>query len=242
MAAPPPASPSGGAANSPSSSSSIRLLLLGDEQVGKSSLVSTFVSQIFPPSAPRIMTTVRIPPTDACPSLTTIIDSQGDELLLSLPPLPDPPHPPPPQSRPCDVIILVYDATRPATFQRLATHWLPLIEQSCPVPTMLVSSKIDLSPPSASSSRDQSRAVMPLLSRFKFLHLCMESSAKTLLAVSELFFMAQTLVLYPIDPLFDIGGNSLRPGCARALARIFRVFDKDNDGLLSDAELNAFQL
>eukprot|EP00978_Attheya_sp_CCMP212_P010646 scaffold25922_cov55-Attheya_sp.AAC.4 len=65
--------------------SAINVLLLGDEQVGKSSLISTFVSRHFSETVPGIMTSVRLPPdpnNSSC--ITTIIDSQGgDAALLS---------------------------------------------------------------------------------------------------------------------------------------------------------------
>ena len=69
----------------------------------------------------------------------------------------------------------------------------------------------------------------------------MEVSAKNLFCINELFFLAQTHVLYPVRPILDLSSNSFKDDCTRALIRIFRMFDKDGDGLLSDKELNDFQ-
>jgi mitochondrial Rho GTPase 1 len=47
--------------------------------------------------------------------------------------------------------------------------------------------------------------------------------------------------LHPTAPLFDVTEQKLKPRAAEALKRIFRLVDVNNDGLLSDAELNTFQ-
>ena len=41
-------------------------------------------------------------------------------------------------------------------------------------------------------------------------------------------------MLYPIAPLYDSINKTLRPDYVRALMRIFRICDKDGDGLLDD--------
>ncbi|GMH47278.1 hypothetical protein TrRE_jg7599, partial [Triparma retinervis] len=66
----------------------IRVLILGDDGVGKSSLVSTFCSQHFPSSVPGIMTTIRVPPIEGAANnekcVTTILDSQGETILRGM--------------------------------------------------------------------------------------------------------------------------------------------------------------
>ena len=69
----------------------------------------------------------------------------------------------------------------------------------------------------------------------------MEVSAKTLFFINELFFLSQTLVLYPVRPILDLQTNAIHDDALRSLYRIFRVFDLDGDGLLDDEELNGFQ-
>jgi mitochondrial Rho GTPase 1 len=100
------------------------------EGVGKSSLISTFVSRHFSEMVPGLMTQVRLPPEPDSSCITTIRDSQrGDELLQnksesSLTSLLHKTV----QDR-VDSIVLVYDLDRVETFYRLETHWLPLIER-----------------------------------------------------------------------------------------------------------------
>lgn len=93
-----------------------------------------------------------------------------------------------------------------------------------------------------------------------------QCSAKNLKNISELFYYAQKAVLHPTAPLYDpeakqvgrrhrwggrAGGSGggaeplspqLMPECAQALTRIFRLSDQDMDQVLSDQELNAFQV
>ena len=43
-----------------------------------------------------------------------------------------------------DVIVLVYDISRPETLTRANTYWLPLIESTTDIPVVLVGNKVDL--------------------------------------------------------------------------------------------------
>lgn len=52
------------------------------EGVGKSSLISTFVSRHFSEVVPGIMTRVRLPPDPENSCITTIVDSQGGDAAL----------------------------------------------------------------------------------------------------------------------------------------------------------------
>merc|ERR1719162_1660303 len=66
----------------PKKRTSITMLVLGDEGVGKSSLISTFVSRHFSEVVPGIMTRVRLPPDPENSCITTIVDSQGGDAAL----------------------------------------------------------------------------------------------------------------------------------------------------------------
>lgn len=83
--------------------------------------------------------------------------------------------------------------------------------------------------------------IVSILQRFKFVRQCIKCSAKNLLNVDEVFLKAQQAVLYPITPLYNLNEGRIADDCRKALARIFRIYDKDNDGLLSNAEINQFQ-
>ena len=84
---------------------------------------------------------------------------------------------------------------------------------------------------------------------------CVECSARTMKNVSEIFYYAQKAVIYPTRPLYDADTKQLTDRAKKALIRVFKVrlfsnyqihcnfqiCDRDNDGYLSDTELNDFQ-
>lgn len=83
--------------------------------------------------------------------------------------------------------------------------------------------------------------IVSLMQRFRFIRQCIKCSAKNLLRVDEVFLKAQQAVLYPFTPLYDLDIGRLSIECKRALTRIFRMYDRDHDGLLSHSELDRFQ-
>lgn len=243
-----------------------RLIALMTEGAGKSSLVSTFVSRHFSERVPGVMTRVRLPIAIATTEggrggsyVTTIVDTQnGDATLAAVASNSAP-------SEPIDAIVLVYDLDRPSTFQRLESHWLPLIERcyappaitetpnsiSGPEvsdynkipPVIIAGNKLDLTlaSPAHEDARFDRQQIVALLERFKFARQCIKTSAKTLLNVNDIFDKAQQAVLYPIGPLYDLTEGRITNNCCKAFTRIFRMFDEDKDGLLSDLELCTFQ-
>ncbi|XP_061080346.1 mitochondrial Rho GTPase 2-like isoform X2 [Conger conger] len=84
-------------------------------------------------------------------------------------------------------------------------------------------------------------SILPIMNQFSEIETCVECSAKNLKNISEMFYYAQKAVLHPTAPLYDPEGKQLRPMCVQALSRIFTICDQDNDGILSDLELNRFQ-
>lgn len=48
--------------------------------------------------------------------------------------------------------------------------------------------------------------------------------------------------MYPTWPVYDADKKELTPQAVRCFTRVFRLCDNDNDGVLSDRELNDFQL
>jgi Ras family protein T1 len=86
------------------------------------------------------------------------------------------------------------------------------------------------------------QAVLPIVKTFPQIETCMECSARKLQFVGEVFYYALKAVVHPMAPLYEPEAQTLKPLCSRALKRIFMLCDKDGDGVLSDAELNAFQI
>ncbi|XP_029632932.1 mitochondrial Rho GTPase 1-A isoform X3 [Salmo trutta] len=83
--------------------------------------------------------------------------------------------------------------------------------------------------------------ILPVMNQYTEIETCVECSAKNLKNISELFYYAQKAVLHPTGPLYCPEEKRMKPACIKALTRIFKVSDLDNDGILNDNELNFFQ-
>nr|XP_039333795.1 mitochondrial Rho GTPase 2 isoform X1 [Saimiri boliviensis boliviensis] len=209
----------------------VRILLLGEAQVGKTSLILSLVGEEFPEEVPSRAEEITIP-ADVTPEKvpTHIVDyseaEQSDEELRE-------------EIHKANVVCVVYDVSEEATIEKIRTKWIPLVNGGTTrgprVPIILVGNKSDL------RSGSSMEAVLPIMSQFPEIETCVECSAKNLRNISELFYYAQKAVLHPTAPLYDPEAKQLRPACTQALTRIFRLSDQDLDQALSDEELNAFQ-
>ncbi|XP_040829557.1 mitochondrial Rho GTPase 2 isoform X5 [Ochotona curzoniae] len=192
----------------------VRILLLGEAQVGKTSLILALVGEEFPQEVPARAEEITIP-ADVTPERvpTHIVDSSEAEQTAE---------------------------ELQEEIRKIRTKWIPLVnaetERGPRLPIILVGNKSDLRPGSSLE------AVLPIMSQFPEIETCVECSAKSLRNVSELFYYAQKAVLHPTAPLYDTEAKQLRPACVRALTRVFTLWDQDLDQVLSDEELNAFQV
>uniref|UniRef100_A0A3P9HM23 Mitochondrial Rho GTPase n=1 Tax=Oryzias latipes TaxID=8090 RepID=A0A3P9HM23_ORYLA len=209
----------------------VRILLLGEPKVGKTSLIMSLVGEEFPEEVPPRAEEITIP-ADVTPERvpTHIVDysekEQTDEKLRD-------------EIVKANVVCVVYDVTNEDTIDKIKTKWIPLVngdaEKGNKIPIILVGNKSDL------RSGSSMETILPIMNQFSEIETCVECSAKNLKNISELFYYAQKAVLHPTAPLYDPEDKQLKPACVRALSRIFYISDKDNDRILSDAELNSFQ-
>ncbi|KAM9489438.1 mitochondrial Rho GTPase 2 isoform 2-T2 [Clarias gariepinus] len=209
----------------------VRILLLGEPKVGKTSLIMTLVGEEFPEQVPLRAEEITIP-ADVTPEKvpTHIVDysesEQTEEVLRN-------------EIIKANVVCVVYDVTQEETIDKIRTKWIPLVngeaEKGSKIPIILVGNKSDL------RSGSSMETILPIMNQFSEIETCVECSAKNLKNISELFYYAQKAVLHPTAPLYDPEDKQLKPQCVRALSRIFRISDQDNDRILSDAELNCFQ-
>ena len=138
------------------------------------------------------------------------------------------------------VIILVYDVNNFDSIKRLRTVWLPLIVRlNEKVPIILCGNKMDLR--SSNSEGELESLITPCVQEFRQAEMGIECSAKGYIGLSDIIPIAQKAVLYPIAPLHDSMTKMLKPDFEKALLRIFRILDSDNDGYLNDEELTIFQ-
>ncbi|GAA5970266.1 hypothetical protein JCM8115_003137 [Rhodotorula mucilaginosa] len=213
----------------------IRVALIGDEGVGKSSIISALIKEAFVRLAPRtVLPEVTIPPsvTPGHDVTTVIIDTsprpEDKSHLVN-------------EIRKAHVVAIVYSVDNPNSFDRVPTYWLPTIRSlGVNVPVILIGNKIDLREGQVTNQALEDE-IVPIMQEFKEVETCVECSALLPLNISEVFFFAQNAVLHPTAPLYDTREHVLKPACVSALSRIFRLVDADKDGLLSADELNDFQ-
>ncbi|XP_022372630.1 mitochondrial Rho GTPase 2 isoform X6 [Enhydra lutris kenyoni] len=153
----------------------VRILLLGEAQVGKTSLILSLVGEEFPAEVPPRAEEITIP-ADVTPERvpTHIVDYSEAEQT-------------PEELR--DEI------------HKIRTKWIPLVngetDKGSRVPIILVGNKSDLRPGSSMG------AVLPVMNQFPEIETCVQCSAKNLRNISELFYYAQKAVLHPTAPLYD---------------------------------------
>ncbi|KND04037.1 small GTP-binding protein domain [Spizellomyces punctatus DAOM BR117] len=211
----------------------VRILLVGDEQVGKSTLITSLIKETFVPNIQHVVPEVTIPPEWTREKVTTrIVDSS---------PRPENREQLDTEVRRADVICIVYAINKPETFAHVGDFWLPYIRKlGRNVPVVLVGNKIDVRGKDITNEALEEQ-IMPIMNEFKEVETCVECSAKQPLNVSEVFYFAQKAVLHPTAPLYDSREHTLKPACIEALRRIFKLCDLDKDGILNDEEINEFQ-
>ncbi|KAJ2451434.1 ERMES complex Ca(2+)-binding regulatory GTPase gem1 [Coemansia sp. RSA 2336] len=212
----------------------IRIVLVGDNGVGKSTLVTALIKETFIVNVQSVVPEVTIPPEVTPEKVTThIIDtssSSEDHEVMER------------ELRKANVVCIVYAVDNRNSFQQVHEHWLPLLrQQGVNLPVILVGNKVDMRDEELGQATVLEDEVVPIMSEYREVEICVECSAKALLNVSELFYFAQKAVLHPTQPLYDSQEHAMKPKCSEALVRIFRLCDLDGDGVLNDRELNEFQ-
>ncbi|CDW77076.1 mitochondrial rho 1 [Stylonychia lemnae] len=139
------------------------------------------------------------------------------------------------------VIILVYDVNNLECMKRLRSYWMPrIIKINDKIPIIFVGNKMDLRS-SHVDNNDLESTLSPYFMEFKQVEMGLECSAKGYMNLIDVIYCAQRAVQFPISPLFDSISKQLKPEFEKALLRIFRICDADQDGFLNDNELQEFQ-
>lgn len=142
----------------------VRILLVGDQGVGKTSLILSLVSEEFPEDVPSKAEEITIP-ADVTPEQvpTNIVDYCGElrlwnrfmeieilnSFLFFLAALEQSDENLSDEIRKASVVCVVYSVEDDSTIDRITTHWLPLIRSSVSPdeprkPVVLVGNKIDV--------------------------------------------------------------------------------------------------
>jgi len=217
----------------------IRAVVVGDEKVGKSSLIHTIISENFHEDIPAVISPSLIPQEMCFHGVdvsTAIIDTSSageDESVTEE------------EIGYADIILLVYDVSRKETRMRLEAYWLPklsrLSNENRKIPIIIIANKIDLATEDDDSGAEFSETVKQLCRQFPQVEMGIEASAKLPLNLSEIVYYTQRVVLFPVTPLYDSFKKEFKPYYEAALKRIFRLFDKDRDTILSDKEFYDMQ-
>nr|CAD7265353.1 unnamed protein product [Timema shepardi] len=162
------------------------------------------------------------------------------------------------------VICVVYSVDDDDTLDKVTTRWLPFIRECIPdtrCPVILVGNKVDLVDfstieCSAKTLKNisemfyyaQKAVLHPTLPLYVMEQQDVSRRARGRITSDSVGFKPQARIEIR-SPL--VGGQvssrwwpallSLTEGCKKALVRIFKICDVDNDDLLNDTELNAFQ-
>ncbi|KAG6975049.1 hypothetical protein JG687_00000001 [Phytophthora cactorum] len=232
----------------------VRIEVLGDEKVGKTSLICSLVSRHFSEKVPSVLLNVQIPAEESDEnviiSITDTSSRVSDLMRVTN------------AAKRSDAILLVYDLTRPETFQRLR-RWLDFIAKNKEIPVVLVANKVDINAVTPTTDGPYASQVRHLVNTYPVSNSCdidiaedrrmltlgllqfvvseVECSAKNFTQVAQAFFLAQKAVLYPVAPLYNEKKRQLQPKCRKAIKRTFRLYNRDRSGILSREELNEYQ-
>ncbi|KAG7382302.1 Mitochondrial Rho GTPase 2 [Phytophthora pseudosyringae] len=210
----------------------VRIEVLGDEKVGKTSLICSLVSRHFSEKVPSVLLNVQIPAEESDEnviiSITDTSSRVSDLMRVTN------------AAKRSDAILLVYDLTRPETFQRLR-RWLDFIAKNKEIPVVLVANKVDINAVTPTTDGPYASQVRHLVNTYPFVVSEVECSAKNFTQVAQAFFLAQKAVLYPVAPLYNEKKRQLQPKCLKAIKRTFRLYNRDRSGILSREELNEYQ-
>jgi Ras family protein T1 len=211
----------------------VRICVCGDEGTGKSSLIASFVKDVFVANKIQpVLPQITIPPNIGTPDnvTTTIVDTSArpqDRTTLRK------------EIRKSTVILLVY--ADHYSYERVALFWMPYFRSlGVNVPVVLCANKSDLTG-DGNAVQVIEEEMQPVVAEFREIDSCIRTSAREHRNIVEVFYLCQKAVIHPIAPLFDYKEGTLKPACLDALKRIFYLCDKDQDGYLNDREMHEFQ-
>lgn len=216
----------------------IRVVLCGDNGVGKSSLIVSLVKDRFIPNLQGVLPSVTIPrdfsSSPYSPKNTIIVDTNNDDpagLQREL--------------KSADVIWLIYSDHD--SYERVSLYWMMTFRSlGLNIPVILCKNKCDEYGDSTSviesqDTKTEDEEFIPILIEFKEVDTCIKTSAKTRFDVNQAFYLCQRSITHPIAPLFDARIGELKPLVVLALKRVFLLCDKDQDNYLNDEEISALQ-
>ncbi|CAD8044043.1 unnamed protein product [Paramecium primaurelia] len=211
-----------------------KVVVIGDSGVGK----STFISALINESLNKVTHVNQHQPIQLPPEMfnhpecnTTLIDTKCQLNQI------------PEQVKIADVILLMYSIDDDGSCERLKKFWLKeLKEKEFKQPIIIVGNKLDLM--GVEDDRDYCRifkVIKQLVKDFSQVEMGIECSSIKFQGIQDVINCAQRSYLYPLAPLYSLVNKTITEGFKKALTRIFRICDRDGDGVWSDQELERFQ-
>lgn len=216
----------------------MRIAVIGDDGVGKSSLITCLFKDKFVPNIEDLLPPLTFPLAND--TLVTVVDTspafqKQDQLLAEL--------------RQASCIWLVFSDHY--TMERISLIWLPMLRNSgVNVPVILTQNKQDQlfmdfddeTQTAHDSSVEEEEDVIQLMQDFKEIETFVRCSAKLKRNVNEAFYLCQRAIVYPLAPLFNSKQGILKPLTSEALNRIFFLCDDDQTGVLTIDEMQRLQI
>lgn len=232
----------------------VRVVVCGDDSVGKSSLISSLIKEVLVTSA-SVLPPITISKDDYSYSLISDVDTRTkkqhrqrknhkifEESTMISRYIPNKTVVIDTTStdyinlqkelKQADVIWLVYSDHY--TYERISLHWMPMFRSlGVNLPIILSANKSDLIPKGTSIKNQNVDEFIPLIDEFKEIEACIRCSAKINYNIVESFYLCQRSITYPISPIFDLKERNLKSNTIAALKRVFFLCDKDQDGFLN---------
>lgn len=216
----------------------IRVVLCGDDGVGKSTLIVSLVKGRFISNIQDVLPPVTIPrdfsSSPYSPKSTILVDTcNANPAALQR------------ELRSADVIWLIYSDHE--SYERVSLYWMMTFRSlGLNLPVILCKNKCDeygdnSVPVASTDTKVEDEEFIPILMEYKEVDTCIKTSARTQFDVNQAFYLCQRSITNPIAPLFDARIGELKPLVVQALKRIFLLSDKDQDNYLNDEEIIALQ-
>ena len=165
--------------NSQNNRNEIRVLFLGDEGVGKTSIIHYIVTDMFPKNVKKVFKTTTLD------SDLYLLESNIKTVLVDSSTSKDHTHQTDMEIERASVIILVYDVNNTDIVKRLRTTWLPrIVKLNEKVPIILCGNKMDLR--SSNSEGDLESLLTPCVMDFRQAEMGIECSAKGYIGLSDI--------------------------------------------------------
>lgn len=210
----------------------IRIVVCGDNNVGKSSLIISLVKGCFIPNIQNVLPQVTIPKDFSSnpysPNSTILIDTDNQD----------------PQQlqrvlKNADAILLVYSDNE--SYERLSQYWILTFRSfGLNLPIIVCKNKCDTNT-QEDFQRIEDVEFLPLLANFKEVEICIQTSVKSQMNINHVFYLCQRAIVHPITPLLDSKTSELKINAIKALERVFYLSDNDQDGYLNDIEIIKLQ-